>query len=176
MLTPSSRKREQLDQGIYPFMKLGMNCNAKRAAIMVAALLCLFMSGTAQAAKSTNTLNVKLQVIRGCALSIANMDFGTIAQVTGTETASSKVIVTCSRFASFQLSFAPVYSLANTSRNSTLVSPAGGKINFSMTLQSSTGTLFPRQSTSTNINGKLAATPGAASGNYQSTETLYVLY
>lgn len=157
-------------------MKLGMNCNAKSAAILAVALPCLFMPCAAQAAKSTNTLNVKLQVIKGCAVDVANMDFGIVPQVTGTETASSIVTVTCSRFASFRLSFAPVYSLANTSRNSTLTSPAGGKINFSMTLQSSTGTLFPRQSTSTFINGQLAATPGAAPGVYQSTETLWVNY
>ncbi|MEO9168041.1 MAG: spore coat protein U domain-containing protein [Aestuariivirga sp.] len=153
-----------------------MNCKAKTAAILVAALLCLIASPAAHAARATNTMNVKLQVINGCALNVANMDFGIITQVTGTETAKSYVTVVCNRFAGVNLSFAPTYSVANTSRNSFLTSPAGGKINFSMVLEGSSGNLFSGQTGYTYIDGQLSATPGAAPGVYQSTETLYVLY
>lgn len=157
-------------------MKLGMNCKVKTAAILAVTLPCLFVTSAAHAARATSSMNVKMQVINGCALNVANMDFGIITHVTGTETAKSYVTVECNRFAGVNLSFAPTYSAANTSRNSTLTSAAGGKINFSMVLEGSSGNLFSGQTGYTYIDGQLAATPGAAPGVYQSTETLYVLY
>ena len=153
-------------------MKLGANCNAKRAAILVAALSCLFACTELHAANKSTSMNVKLTVAYGCALNVTNMDFGTVPTVTGTETATSNVTVNCSPGTLFLLSFQPTFSFANISRNSTLTSIAGGTVNFSMALQG----FFGFTSTSTTINGQLAATPGAAPGVYQSTETLYVIY
>ena len=157
-------------------MKLGLNRNANRAAILVAALLCQFASPQLQAASKTNSMNVKMQVGAVCNLNVVNMDFGTVTQVTGTETASSAVTVICSKRSTVFLSFTPTFSVAGTSRNSTLVSAAGGTVNFSMALQGYTGTLPAGVTGVTNIIGQLVATPGAAAGAYQSTETLWVNY
>lgn len=157
-------------------MKLGMNCNAKGAAILVAALSCSIANPAAHAASSTRSINVKMRVGAVCNLNVVNMDFGTVTQVTGTETASSYVTVICSQRSTIFLSFTPTFSVAGTTRNSTLVRAAGGTVNFSMALQGYTGTLNPGVTGFTYINGQLAATPGAAAGSYQSTETLWVNY
>lgn len=156
-------------------MRPGIYNIAKKAVILVAVLPCLFDGPNAFAAKATNTMNIKAQVNGACVLSVADMNFGTVTQVTGTETASSYVTVVCSRGATVDLTFVS-NALGNTTRNSTLVSPAGGTINFSMALQGSHGTLFAGQTGFTFINGKLFATPGAAAGVYSSVETLYVIY
>ena len=153
-------------------MKLGLNRNANRAAILVAALLCQFASPQLHAASKSNSMNVKLTVAFGCALNVTDMDFGNVAVVTGTETATSTVTVNCSPGTLFLLSFQPAFSFAGLNKNSTLIRAGGGTVNFSMALQG----FFGFTSTTTTINGQLAATPGAVAGVYKSIETLYVIY
>ena len=153
-------------------MKLGLHRKGKKAAILVAALSCLITCPDLHAANKSTSMNVKLTVAFGCALNVTDMDFGTVAQVTGTETATSTVTVNCSPGTLFLLSFKPTFSFADINRNSTLTRAGGGTVNFSMALQG----FFGFTSTSTTINGQLAATPGAVAGVYQSTETLYVIY
>lgn len=140
------------------------------------ALTYLLASPVSHAANVKNTMNVKLQVNGACVLTVVNMDFGSLTQVMGTETASSYVTVVCNQLSTIYLSFLPTFSVANTSRNSTLTSGTGNKINFSMALQGYFGVLPAGATGYTYINGKLAATPGASAGIYQSTETLYVIY
>ena len=147
-----------------------------KAVFLMTALSCSVLTAPTFAASASKSINIKLQVVAGCSISVVDMNFGVITQVTGTETASSYVAVICNPGATVLLSFQPTFSVANTTRNSTLTSVAGGKINFSMALRGYFGILGTGQTAYTYIDGKLVATPGAASGIYQSTETLYVIY
>ena len=141
-------------------------------AVLATVLCCALGNISAHAANSTKSINVKLNVVSGCALNVTDMDFGSVTQVLGTETATSTVTVNCSPGVPFRLSFLPVFSRANTKKNSVLTDATGDHINFSMALKAWRG----RTSRVTQINGKLMATPNAAEGIYKSVETLYVIY
>lgn len=145
---------------------------ARIGLVTASALSCLFAGGSAQAASKANTLNVKLTVAPTCALAVTDMNFGIVTQVLGTEKATSTVTVNCSTGTFLQLSFQPTFSVANTSKNSTLTSGTGAKINYTMALQGYWGYTGGW----TTINGQLAATPSVTAGIYKSVETLYVLY
>ena len=153
-------------------MKPGLKQVVRIAAVSVAAFSRLFVCPNLWASSVNTSFPVSVTVNSTCALNVANMNFGTVAQVTGTEKATSAVTVNCSPGTLFLLSFKPTFSFADINRNSTLTRAGGGTINFSMALQG----FFGFTSTSTTINGQLAATPGAANGFYQSLETLYINY
>ena len=157
-------------------MSSGVHSIIKRAIFLPAVLSCVITNPVVHAASFTKTMNVKLSVASVCALNVANMDFGTLTKVVGTETASSYVSVVCNQLSTVYLSFLPTFSVANTGRTSSLTSVAGDTINFSMQLRGYFGTLGAFQTGFTYIDGKLAATPGVKAGTYQSTETLYVIY
>ena len=157
-------------------MKPGLKQVVRIAAVSVAAFSRLFVCPNLWASSVNTSFPVSVTVNSKCALNVANMNFGTLATVKGTETASSYVSVVCTKGSTIFLSFTPVYSATNTTRNSTMTSAAGGKINFKMTLQGSFGILNGGQTGYTYIDGQLAATPGAVTGFYQSLETLYINY
>jgi hypothetical protein len=123
---------------------------------------------------ATTALNLKTSVNivtpTSCAITASDMNFGTMSQVLGTETATSTVDVHCPTGTFFILSFSTT-ALATT-KNSTLVNAANNKINFSMALAS----FFGFTAGTTTITGTLANTPNVPQGIYKSVETINVIY
>lgn len=137
---------------------------------LIALATSLCSAQVASAAAQKQTLNIAVTINYGCSLSVSDMDFGTITSVTGSETATSNVTVNCTPGALYLLSFSP--STWTTTRASAMSNPSSAKINFNMALSS----IWGIGSGTSQINGQLAATPGAPTGVYKSVETLYVIY
>jgi hypothetical protein len=156
-------------------MKLGMNCNVKRVAILVAALSCFFSNSAAQAASQTNNMTVSLKVVAGCGISVSNMSFGTVNSVTN-QTATSNVIVTCNAGTFVQLSFTSTPSVGQPTLTANMTNLAGNKIGYTVKLAGWQGTIGGATYGTTTMNGQVASTPGAPAGYYQDTEALYVIY
>ena len=156
-------------------MKLGMNCNAKGAAILVAALSCLFSNSAAHATSKTNNMKVSVKVVSGCAVSVSNMSFGTVTTVTN-QTATSNVIVTCNKGTFIQLSFTTTPAVGQPTLTAKMTNLAGNKIGYTVKLAGWQGTIGNTTYGYTTMNGQIAATPGAPQGYYQDTEALYVIY
>lgn len=152
-------------------MQMLRSLNAKVfGAISLAFAASLCSAELAYSAAQKQSLNIAVTINYGCSISVSDMDFGTINTVTGSETATSNVTVSCTPGALYLLSFAP--GSWTTMRSSAMSNPSSAKINFNMAL---TG-IWGIGSGTSSINGQLAATPGAPTGAYKSVETLYVIY
>lgn len=129
----------------------------------------LASSDLAIAATQTTSLTTKVTVVQSCAITASQMNFGNMATIVGTETASSNVAVTCSAGTPYSVSFRP--NLVMISGIATLVGP-GTNILATVTLATSTGT-----GSNTHImNGILQTKPYPAPGLYQNTFLIYVNY
>lgn len=129
----------------------------------------LLSSHVGLAATQSVTLNSRVNVVQTCAINVPPMNFGNMATIVGTETASTNVAVTCSAGTPYAVSFRP--GLVMTTGIATLVGP-GTNILAQVTLATSTGT-----GTGTHImNGVLQVKPYPVPGLYQNTFLIYVNY
>lgn len=123
----------------------------------------------ALAATQSIALTTKVTVVQTCAINVSPMNFGNMATIVGTETATSNVAVTCSAGTPYAVSFRAGSVL--TSGIATLVGP-GTNILAQVTLATSTGT-----GTGAHImNGVLQVKPYPTPGLYQNTFLIYVNY
>ena len=121
------------------------------------------------AATQTTSLTSKVTIVQTCAITASTMNFGNLATIVGTETATSNVKVTCSVGTPYSVSFRSGAVL--TSGIATLVGP-GPNILAQVTLVTSAGI----GSNVHIMNGVLQAKAYPTPGVYQNTFLIYVNY
>lgn len=136
----------------------------------------LALAQPAFAASNSNNLNVKLAVNAACVITATDINFGTLSTVTGAETATSFVKVVCPPNTQVSVDFAPVFSVANTSKADVMKDPAGDTIGFNMALAGYYGNMGNFSYLWTNINAQLIARPYPPAGVYNAVEAIYVIY
>jgi spore coat protein U-like protein len=153
----------------------------RKISFAVAAAAMIGASSSAFAAQANDGFVVKVVVNANCIVVANDVDFGTITQVAGTETASGTVSVRCSKSTPFTLSLSP--TAAVTTATGTLAGAIAGNtdtVAYSVTLSGSSGTgagMGVAQAVAFNINGALtAAAPTLTPDTYSAARTLYVNY
>jgi spore coat protein U-like protein len=149
--------------------------------IIAAAAVAASVIPAAQAAQVSDAFDVKIKVNAVCFVTAGDVDFGTVTEVVGTETASGAVSVRCSKNTPFSISFAAA-SAATTASGDMAGVTAGNTdtVPYSLTLSGTSGTgagLGVPNAQSFTINGSLtAAVPALTPDDYAHARTLYVNY
>ncbi len=136
-------------------------------------LLVVGLSAVQSAAAATKvnfnfTARARLQGV--CNVTATDMDFGSFATITGTETATSNVVVTCTKGTSYTVSLRN--GQASAARNMTLRDAVGNTIRGTLTLGTTSGT-----TTATHvIVGRLNAQAFPPFGVYQSLRRVFVTF
>jgi spore coat protein U-like protein len=132
------------------------------------------------AAQKSDPFQVKLNVNSICRVAAPDMNFGTVAQVTGTETASTQISVWCNNGVLFLVSFSSTALVSAV--NSTLIGQTAGntvtipfQINKTGFFGIGTGHA-PANAINFPVTGTLTATPGAVPDTYTRQLTAYVIY
>jgi spore coat protein U-like protein len=153
----------------------------RKISLAIAAAALISTSSSVFAAQANDGFQVKVVVNANCIVVANDVDFGTVTQVAGTETASGTVSVRCSKNTPFTLSLSP--TAAVTSATGTLAGAIAGNtdtVAYSVTLSGSSGTgagMGVPQALAFTINGALTtATPTLTPDTYTAARTLYVNY
>ncbi len=138
----------------------------------VAAAAVLASAASAFAASSPGNFNVKVNITTACTVAATDVNFGNLATVVGTETATSTVTVACNPGTAYSLSF--TNTAGTLTKTDTLVNGAN-TIGYDLSL----GTAAAASGTSAgthNIDVVLQASAFPATGLYQDTQTVNVVY
>ena len=143
-----------------------------KAILKLSILAVCCVGTTTYAATSSGTFNVQATIVKTCNVSAAVVNFGSLSTVLGSETANSTVTVTCSTGTPYNLSFTAV--AGGLTKTTNLVNGANAiPANFSLgTAATAAGT----GSGTATISVGLTATPYPATGLYQATQTINVVY
>ncbi len=129
----------------------------------------LLTSHAALAATQSLSVTTSVNVVQTCAINVSAINFGNMATIVGTETATSNVAVTCSAGTPYNVSFRSAAVM--TTGIATLVGP-GTNILAQVTLVTSAGT-----GTGAHVmKGVLQVKPYPLPGLYQNTFLIYVNY
>lgn len=136
--------------------------------LVPASLLVAIVGGSpAHATQSSDTFTTSVRVFVGCIISAADLDFGTVALITGTETTTARVDVECTGDAPFSLSFSPTRNLSNyvgTMLNGTRA----------ITYRAQLGRRVGRRADTFTITGTLPPQPTPLPGTYVDDRMIYV--
>lgn len=147
---------------------------------LVAGALLLAPYGDAEAASSTSTINISLQVITGCGVSVpASLDWGShLASGAMPGPLTGTVTVTCTSFSLYNLGFVGANDLDATGQNKQMkgakptnadtikynLSIGGAKIGKQDWTNTQTGFMFGAGSTSYTVTATLTTWTGASGG------------
>ncbi len=136
---------------------------------------------SAFAAQVSDGFDVKIKVNAVCFVTAGDVNFGTVTEVLGTETATGAVSVRCSKSTPFTLSFAAASASTTASGNMAGVTAGNtDTVPYALTLSGSSGTgagLGVPQAVAFTINGSItAAVPALNPDDYLAARTLYVNY
>lgn len=132
-------------------------------------------SSSAFAAQTSDNFNASITIQSTCAVAAGDLDFGPVGLITGTETATATVEVTCTGNTAYTLSFSSTSTTdpltVVSSISDTMVNGTEG-VDYTATLSATGGT-----GTNTfSIDGALPAQASPSAGTYTDTNTVYVTY
>lgn len=132
------------------------------------------------AGQASDPFAVTLTVNKKCVVLAGPMNFGTVNEVTGTETATSNVRVRCSKTTPFTLSLAAASVVTTEAGLLNGVTPGNtDKVPYNLVLSGSSGTGAGLRNANTiffTILGSLTATPVLQPDVYRRTRRVYVTY
>jgi spore coat protein U-like protein len=136
---------------------------------------------SAFAAQVSDAFDVKIKVNAVCLVVANDVNFGTVTEVLGTETATGTVAVRCSKSTPFTLSFAAASAATTASGNMAGVTAGNtDTVPYALTMSGSSGTgagLAAASAQNFTINGSItAAVPALKPDDYLAARTLYVNY
>jgi len=130
----------------------------------------VLMAAPTLAASKSGAMAAQVNILKACRITATAMDFGTLTKVTGTETATSTVTVTCSAGTTYLVSFRATGPRPNVTVR--LNGPAAQFIRTGLTLATTAGT----SSGSHVISGLLVAQAVPTPGTYVRVQTVFVIY
>jgi hypothetical protein len=132
---------------------------------------------TAEAANRSAPYSARIRIFTGCLVSLGDMVFTPTATLTGTETATSTVRVTCSKHVAWSLSFSPVAAVTTTTGTMAGVTPGNlSTIAYRMKFNGNAtgvGNGFVQTKT---LNGTITTTGNVQADDYSQARVLYVTY
>jgi spore coat protein U-like protein len=131
----------------------------------------------ADAANRSAPYNARITIFSGCLVSLGDLVFTPTAILTGTETATSTVSVTCSKHVAWSLSFSAVAPVTTTTGTMSGVTPGNtSTIAYQMKFNGNAtgvGNGFVQTKT---LNGKITTTGNVQADDYSQSRVLYVTY
>jgi spore coat protein U-like protein len=145
--------------------------------LMTAVSACM---SPAIAGQKNDGFQARVAVVKKCTVIADDVNFGTINQVTGTETATGQIRILCSKTTPFSISMNATRSVtALNTQLLPLIATNPDRVRARVTLSGSggTGTGLATSNTITyNIGGTITANPLARPDTYRRNLTLYINY
>jgi spore coat protein U-like protein len=169
----SARVRVEKYRNALSLKHTGNNMRKYLLPLSVAALAAA--SSSAFAAQTSDNFNASITIQSTCAVAAGDLNFGNVGLITGTETATATVEVTCTGNTAYTLSFSSASTtdpLTVVSSISSAMSNGTEEVDYTATLSATGGTGTDTFS----INGALPVQPSPSAGTYTDTNTVYVTY
>ena len=140
--------------------------------ILLAAGAVLLSSSVAFALTATDAFQATVTISSNCIIVADDLNFGTLGVITGTETATSNVAVTCSNGTAYDLSFSGVVGGVT---DSGLMVNGGEDVAYNVAL-SSAGNIGTGSVINSSIMGSLPVQSTPTAGVYTVADSLTVIY
>ncbi len=137
--------------------------------ILLAAGAVLLSSSAAFAFTATDQFQATVTITSSCLIDASDLDFGSLGVITGTETATADVVVTCTAGTAYDLSFS---SNVGDVTDTGLMIGGSEDVAYNVSLSSSSGT----GSGVSSILGSLPAQSTPSAGVYSVADSLTVIY
>ena len=140
---------------------------------LLPAVVCaaVFASPVAFAAQTSDTFQTRITIQTSCAVTAADVDFGNVGVINGSETASGAVVVNCSAGTVWNASFAALSSV--TTLASTMTNANLEDVDYNATLTQSGGTGPANFSINATLPTQVTPTAGVT---YTDNRVLYINY